>query len=294
MTAPREERALEYIPFGGKLPIKLTVGIVRSIVANKTKSGKEPTDQQIMKFMMLCQARLLNPFEGDAYLVGYDANDGPQFSLITAHQAFLKRAEVHPEYDGMESGVIIDRGGILLEIEGDFHLQGDKVLGGWAVVHFKNRRVPMRRKLRMESFRKPFGVWKTNPEGMIVKCAEADALRSSFPTMLAGMYLAEEMTGQQPEKVERFEPTLGRQSLKGPAPQAAVEGEIIQETPAEDPHGLERETATYDYMEAIAQATTGEATFALEEQAKAHQPPLEPAQIEQVQKAARSKRSLLD
>ena len=131
---------------------------------------------------MLCKAKRLNPFEGDAYLIGYDSKDGPSFSLITAHQAFLKRAECNDEYDGMESGVIVSNGGSLVDRIGDFTMDDDKLVGAWARVHFKNRGHAMEKRVKLTTFNKGFGRWNIDPAGMIVKCAEADALRSAFPT----------------------------------------------------------------------------------------------------------------
>lgn len=189
---------MEFIPFGSEDKIKLSVSIIKNLVCTKTKSGKVCTDTDAIRFMMLCQARRLNPFEGDCFLIGYDGKDGPTFSLITAHQAFLKRAEVNKEYDGLKSGVIIERDGQMQDLEGDFYLPGDKVLGGWSTVFFKNRKQPMHKRIRMERFRKSFGIWIDDAAGMIVKCAEADALRSSFPTMLGGLYLKEEVEHAKP------------------------------------------------------------------------------------------------
>lgn len=187
------ERDMEYVPFGSQDKIKLSVRIIQNLVAVKTKSGKTCSEGDAIKFMMMCQARRLNPFEGDAFLIGYDAKDGPSFSLITAHQAFLKRAELHPEYDGMKSGIIIRREGEIKDVEGDFYLEGDEILGGWATVYFKNRKQAMHKRVRLKRFQKAWGIWQDDPAGMICKCAEADSLRSSFPTMLGGLYLREEI-----------------------------------------------------------------------------------------------------
>lgn len=187
------DRKFEFTPFLAKEAITLTPRTVIGWIAKPTKSGKRCTPEQALRFVMLCKARGLNPWEGDAYLVGYDTQDGPEFNLITAHQAFLKRAEVHPEYDGMESGVILRRGPEIVEDQGDFFLPDDILVGGWAKVFFKNRSKPVYRRLKLATFDKGFSRWKADPAGMIVKCAEADALRSAFPNSLGGMYLEAEL-----------------------------------------------------------------------------------------------------
>src|SRR5215469_6425089 len=200
-----DKAVVEFVPFGGDSKLKLSITIVKELICVKTKTGKICSDTDAIKFMAMCQARKLNPFEGDAFLIGYDNRDKPNepnFSLITAHQAFLKRAEVNDEYDGMESGVVVEKDGKIEDIAGDFTSQGQKVVGGWARVHFKNRKYPMYKRLRLSRFQKPFGIWQEDPAGMIVKCAEADALRSSFPTMLGGLYIQAEQPTQTIEIVE--------------------------------------------------------------------------------------------
>lgn len=192
-VAPKAEKFVEFVPFGAADKIKLSIAIVQNIVAVKTRSGKTCSEQDAMKFIMLCQAQRLNPFAGDAFLVGYDGANGATFSLITAHQAFLKRAETSPDFDGMTSGIILlVEEGKTVDREGDFHLPGEKVVGGWAKVFHKKRTHPTYRAIRMERFNNGFAQWKVDGAGMIVKCAEADALRSTFPTMLGGLYLREE------------------------------------------------------------------------------------------------------
>jgi hypothetical protein len=162
---------MEYKPFASEDTIKLSVQIVQKLVAVPTRSGATCSEADAIKFMMMCKSRKLNPFEGDAFLIGFDTKDGAKFNLITAHQAFLKRAELHPEYDGMESGVLVRTDdGQLLELQGDFFDQGQRVVGAWARVHFKNRKLPMFKKIRLEAFRQPYGRWNADEAGMIVKC----------------------------------------------------------------------------------------------------------------------------
>lgn len=187
---------VRFVPYGSADEIRLSIQIVLNTIAVPTKSGKLPTQRDALRFIGMCQARRLNPLEGDAFLIGYDTVNGPVFNLITAHQAFLKRAELHPEYDGMESGIVVvtDDKPEPIDIHGDFHTDDQTCAGGWARVHFKTRKIPTYRRIRLARFNTGRAEWAKDAPGMICKCAEADALRSSFPTMLGGLYLRDEIT----------------------------------------------------------------------------------------------------
>lgn len=199
-TTDKAEKPMEYIPFGGEQKIRLTVNIVKNQLCTPTKSGRRCSDSDAMKFMMMCQARGLNPWEADAFLVGYDSNENgvvvPKYSLITAHQALLKRAEIHPEYDGMESGIVIKtEDGKLEERQSCFVMDGEEILGGWARVFRKSKR-PSYSKLAVSQRRPkyPSQFWEGSKAAeQIQKCSEADALRMAFPTKIGGLFLREEM-----------------------------------------------------------------------------------------------------
>lgn len=184
---------MEYVPFGAQDKIRLSINIIRRLVAVPTTSGKLPTDEDCIKFQMMCQAKRLNPFEGDCFMIGYDTKTGPKFSQITAHQVFLKRAEASKEFNGMQSGVIVKRDALIFQEEGDFILDGDELVGGWAKVHKKGMEHPIFKRIKLSVFNKGQNQWASNPAGMIVKCAEADALRTAFPTLLGSMYLRDEI-----------------------------------------------------------------------------------------------------
>lgn len=248
------DKEMEFVPFGAQDKIKLTIGIIQNLIAVKTKSGKTCSEPDAIKFMMMCQARRLNPFEGDAFLIGYDSKDGPTFSLITAHQAFLKRAECNAEYDGMKSGIIIRRDGEIKDLEGDFFLEGDELLGGWATVHFKNRKQTMHKRIRLKRFQKSWGIWQDDPAGMICKCAEADALRSSFPTMLGGLYLREEVN------VVETSAKVSAPLFTSPSAMAerVAAGNVIESTP-EPQKTPEPETPVKKIRELCAKAKLSEA-----------------------------------
>jgi len=277
-AAPKD--AVEFTPFGSEDKIKLSLSIVRNFVAEPTKRGDLPDDRDCMRFMMLCRSRRLNPFEGDAFLIGfYDRDtDATKWSLITAHQTFTKRAEQHPEFNGKRSGVIvwppipcrpcgatgrievsgkdIDVGpankamgvnklsvicpacegrGFIDEIEGDFVPDTDdegnqiKLVGGWCKVYYKTRAIPEHQRLKLATYNKNFGVWRSDPAGMICKCAEAAALRSAFPTVLGGLFLREEFRSQGDESVQISGPEFPTQLPTAKAPQLEAPAEAEPE-----------------------------------------------------------------
>lgn len=187
------EREMSYTPLAESDPIKLTIGVVMNTLAIKTKQGVSPSVADVAKFMMLCKTRRLNPFAADAYLIGYDTKDGPKFELITSIQALRKRGEIHPEYDGSERGVIVTtKAGEMIERVGTMTLAGETLVGGWAKVYRKDQRTPSYETVKLSTYKKAFGRWVSDPEGMIIKCAEAAAMRRAFPSDVGGLYVAEE------------------------------------------------------------------------------------------------------
>lgn len=205
ISAERDE--VRFKGFGTDDEIKLSVAVIRDLIAvpAKVDNGDPiyPERRDSIRFMMLCRAQRLNPFAGDAYMIGYkNRNTGEvNWSLITAHTAFLKRAELHPDYDGLESGVIVMHDEVIEYLQGDFVPPDCTLLGGWATTFFKKRSKPMMKRLKLETYQKRFGVWLTDGAGMIVKCAEVHSLRDSFPTMLGGMMLREEYLDIESEVV---------------------------------------------------------------------------------------------
>jgi len=189
-----DDKPITFTPLGETTEISLTPAMIRAHVAVKTRKGATPSNTDLITFLMLCKAGSLNPWTKDAYLVGYDTNDGPVFTLIVAHQALLKRAENSPHYRGMESGVVVtDKDGNTIEREGDLMLAGDRLIGGWAKIYRDDRVVATSDRLELSVYSTGRSRWKVDPAGMIVKCAEGSALRKAFPLELGSMYTRADM-----------------------------------------------------------------------------------------------------
>ncbi len=191
-----------YTPFGESEEMTLTPWHVQKFLAVPTKQGHLPTVQDCVKFCIMCRQRQLNPWAGDCYMIGYDTNDGPKFSVVTAIQALLSRAELNTAFDGMESGVVVQRADILAdgkatqvieERQGDLTYTGETLLGGWCRIYRKDRKVNFYQRLKLSTYAKTTPMWRQDGAGMICKCAEAGALRQAFPSVIGGLYLRDEI-----------------------------------------------------------------------------------------------------
>lgn len=237
--------------------IRLNLGMVRDMLANPTKSGKLPTDKDVVKYIMLCKSQKLNPWEGDCYLLGFDGRNGPEFQMITSFSVLLKRAEGDPNYDGKASGVIVNpvKGGTIQEDRtGSFVPDGETLVGAWCRVYRKDRRLAEEKRIKLSSYNRRRSTWETMPEVMIVKCAEAAALRAAFPNKLGFAYLKEEFNGVKDVggTVEIKEPVFTETVTPEPEP----EPEPVKEEPAkeEPPPAVTEEKQDYDAMLTMAKA----------------------------------------
>lgn len=202
MSNEKQEIMVKYEIDGQE--IKLTPSIVQEYIVG---TDAKITMQEFKFFTELCKCRKLNPFLREAYLIKYKA--GQPASLVVGKDAILKRAVLNPNYNGMKSGIIIQKeDGTIEERKGLFYLPGKEVIvGGWAEVYRKDWEHPTYCSVSFEEVaqRKNDGSlnsnWSTKKATMIEKVAKVRALRETFVEDLAGMYEAEEMD-TPPAKVD--------------------------------------------------------------------------------------------
>jgi len=166
--------------------VTLSYQIVRNFL---TKGNGDVTDQDITQFISICKYNQLNPFLNEAYLVKYGTAPA---QMIVSKEALMKRAEECLTYEGIQAGIIVIRNDEVLELEGCFKLDNDKLVGGWAKVYRSDRKYPVVARVSMDEYDKKQSTWKDKPTTMISKVAKVQALREAFPTQLGAMYTAEE------------------------------------------------------------------------------------------------------
>ena len=196
--------------------IKLTPSIVQNYIVG---TDAQITMPEFKFFTSLCKARGLNPFLKEAYCIKYGKNPA---QIVVGKDAVLKRAIKNPNYDGMESGVIVQdkETGEITERKGTFYLRDiENLVGGWAKVFRKDWQHPTYCSVSFDEVaqKKSDGSLNANWSGkgatMVEKVAKVRALRETFVEELGGMYEAEEMgvdlpndTAPQKEIIQQDEP----------------------------------------------------------------------------------------
>lgn len=181
------------------MQVKLTPAIVKNYMISGNKDAV--TDQEIAMFMNLCKFSGLNPWLKEAYCIKYGNEPA---TMVVGKEAFQKRAENHPAFDGFDAGIIvIDESGNITYRQGTMKLPTETLLGGYAEVWRKDRTHSTRIEVSFDEYagRKKDGTlnsqWSKKPATMIRKVALVQALRETFPNNLGGMYTAEEQSVEE-------------------------------------------------------------------------------------------------
>lgn len=216
--------------------VNLSFQIVRNYL---TRGNGDVSDSEIIQFISICRENKLNPFVGDAYLVKYDKNSPAQ--LVTARDAFMKRAEAGQGYEGFQSGVIVIRDGKAVQEEGAFFLPGDTLIGGWAIVYRSDRKFPYTQRVRLQEYNTGRSTWAGKPATMIQKVAEAQAFRKAYPMNMAGLYTPEEIPDEQQQPEHKGEANKAipqfqeQKQIDAPAPDQVADPEPPEFTADPEP-----------------------------------------------------------
>ena len=180
-AAQKAELTVSYEVDGNK--VVLTPSIVQQYIVG-SGNGKI-TLPEFKFFTELCKARKLNPFLKEAYCIKYGSNPA---QIVVGKEAVLKRAVLNPNFDGIESGIIVfDTNKCeIIERKGTFHLKEEIIVGGWAKVYRKDWTHPTYCSVSFDEVaqHKSGGglnsQWATKGGTMVEKVAKVRALRETF------------------------------------------------------------------------------------------------------------------
>lgn len=216
----------------GKL-VNITEDDIRKHIA---RGSGTVTDSDVAMFLNLCQYQGLNPWLNEAYLVKYDPKTPAQ--IVVGKEAYMKRAQAQLDFDHIEAGIIVERNGETIELEGSFKLPKDLLLGGWAKVFRKGVEKPMTQKISVAEYSTGKSLWGSKPCTMIRKVAIVQALRETYPEQLGALFIEEEqrkvieeVPTETNEKTKSFSKTAKPQSLPSQKEVIDLDDGDIEEVP---------------------------------------------------------------
>lgn len=145
----------------------------------KNISAPKCTDDEFKLLLYQAKTYQLDPLLKQIWAVKY-SSDRPA-SIFAGRDGFLAIAHRSGVFDGMESG---------------YRKEGVDIIG-WAKVYRKDMTHPFCVEVSMKEYNRNQGTWLTHGITMIIKVAEAQALRKAF--QISGIYSPDEM----PDPVEK-------------------------------------------------------------------------------------------
>lgn len=171
----------------GDSEVKLTPKIVQDYLVN---GNAQITTPEFKLFTELCKTRKLNPFLKEAYIIKFGTQPA---QIVVGKDAILKRAILHPKFNGREQGIFVVSNGEVIERKGAFRLKEETLVGGWAKVYRKDWDYPVYVSVGFDDVaqKKNDGTlnsqWSNHGETMVEKVALVRALREAFVEDLGGM-----------------------------------------------------------------------------------------------------------
>lgn len=170
----------------GGQEVTLSINEVEQFI---TKGNAKITESEAYNFIQLCKYSELNPFLNEAYLVKFGQQPA---QMIVSKEAYMKRANRNPNFNGFKAGVVVMRNNEIFHKEGQTIYPNEQLIGGWARVYRKDIENDFYQEVSLQEYGKGQATWKQMPANMIRKNALVGALREAFPEDLGGMYTEDE------------------------------------------------------------------------------------------------------
>jgi phage recombination protein Bet len=174
--------------------IKVTPEYLRTIMNTVAKGAPI---EVFMMLMRVAKSTDLDPLRKEIWCYPL----GGKYNIMTSRDGFLTLANRSNQFKGMNSAAVYDKDEFEVEY-GDAVKIKHKILtlkkadrgtivGAWAQVWREGNNQPTTVVVEWGQYNKGQNTWTTNPDAMIIKCAEAIALKKTFG--VSGLESAEEM-----------------------------------------------------------------------------------------------------
>ena len=174
-------------------PIRADLGWTREEINTiKRTVARGATDDELVMFLHLAKAYGLDPFAKDIWFIK-DRTGTP--IIMTSRDGYLKIANRDENYDGMDADVVYQGDKFNKLKDGVEHVYETKnrgnPVGAYAMVYRKDRTRPVYVYAPFSNYFRDTKVWRQYPHAMILKVAEAMALKRAFS--ISGLVTREEL-----------------------------------------------------------------------------------------------------
>jgi len=181
---------------------------VNEITLIKNIAAPKCTDDEFKLLLYQAKTYRLDPLLKQIWAVKY--SDNKPASIFAGRDGFLAIAHRSGAFDGMESG---------------FRTEGTNIIG-WAKVYRKDMSHPFCVEVNMKEYNRNQGTWLTHGTTMIVKVAEAQALRKAF--QISGIFSPDEMPEAEKPPMRDITPEPEKKKyVKAPVHDLSKENKII-------------------------------------------------------------------
>jgi len=164
------------------------------------------TEDEFKSFMYLCHEYNLDPLKKEIYFIKY----GGRSTVITSRDGYLKIANLNEHFNGIESEVVYQGDVLTKRDDGSLHItygpdhlvfDKSKLTGAFCNVFRKDREKATAVFVSIkEYYKKDAPIWQQYTNAMILKVAEAMALKRAFA--ISGLVTKEEIEGKESIEVE--------------------------------------------------------------------------------------------
>lgn len=159
------------------------------------------TDDEFKTFMYLCKEYDLDPLKKEIYFIKY----GNKTSMLTSRDGYLKIANLNANFNGIESDVVYHSDILTKRDDGSLHISygtdhllfdKSKLSGAFCSVFRKDRGKATTVFVSIkEYYKKDAPIWQQYTNAMILKVAEAMALKRAFA--ISGLTTKEEIEDKE-------------------------------------------------------------------------------------------------
>lgn len=160
----------------------------------KKTVAKDASDDELGMFLHLAKTYDLDPFAKEIWFIKF----GGKATIFTSRDGYLKIANGHPAMEGLVSDVVRTNDTLVRTPEGVSHQYGNprgEITGAYALVFRSDRKFPTYYFADYSEYRGNTDIWKKYASAMILKVAEAMALKRAFS--ISGLVTREEMDVEQ-------------------------------------------------------------------------------------------------